>query len=223
MASIIGGATYGVAKNVTLVDVQVARQSLTNTTKTHLDTEGMMEGLTWTLKNITESHRQNKSVINMSLSVPVGKHCDLIDGVLDNIIKAGIHVVVAAGNNNSNVSSFCPANHEHVISVAGMDHGYNRYNISNWGDSVELFAPTVDIDTAVPGHPLATGTYNGTSFSAPYVSGMVAYLIGLEGPRTPIDMWKRLERLSQKNKVAEPERTPNRFLYNGIKERDRYH
>lgn len=52
-------------------------------------------------------------------------------------------------------------------------------SFSNHGRCISLFAPGVDIQTDAPGNK--TVMTSGTSFSAPYVSGVAALLLSQEG------------------------------------------
>lgn len=54
--------------------------------------------------------------------------------------------------------------------------------------------------------------------AAPFVSGVIAHLLSLEGDRTGDQIWKRLKNLALKNKIdgLKKTRTPNRLLQNSI-------
>lgn len=60
VAGTIGGATYGVAKEVNLVDVKVFLGEESSTSI-------ILEGYEWAVNDITSKGREGKSVINMSL------------------------------------------------------------------------------------------------------------------------------------------------------------
>jgi subtilisin family serine protease len=87
--------------------------------------------------------------------------------------------VCAAGNNgnNTDVTPFYPAsyNQPNIISVGAHTRLDVRASFSNWGpSSVDLFAPGSDIRSTV-----RNGSYqslNGSSMSAPHVTGVAALL-----------------------------------------------
>ncbi|MCL2003400.1 MAG: S8 family serine peptidase [Oscillospiraceae bacterium] len=118
-------------------------------------------------------------VINLSLSgieemkfdhapCPVKKAVDIA-------VQKGTVVVAAAGNSEYLTDHFCPARHDNVISVAATDEDDIPAWFSNYGESVDLAAPGVNIVSAVPG-----GQYmeaSGTSMAAPHAAAGVALLM----------------------------------------------
>lgn len=52
--------------------------------------------------------------------------------------------------------------------------------------------------------------------ACPHVAGLAAYIIGLEGPRTPAALGDRLTALSTKNVITNAGAgSPNNLAYNG--------
>jgi len=112
-------------------------------------------------------------VANMSLSGPADTCPSYMQDAIDNANVAGITVVVAAGNDNSNASSFTPGNCTGVIVVGALSKEGERANISNYGDMVNLTAQGMDVlSFGVEGKTVYW--WEGTSFSAPLVSASVA-------------------------------------------------
>lgn len=103
-------------------------------------------------------------------------------------------VICGAGNSNSNNDNLSQAiypasyNSSNIISVGGIDRYGERYTIfhsdvnmyegSNYGaTSVDVFAPAKDIyslDTT--SSTSYNSNYSGTSFAAPFVTGLAAYI-----------------------------------------------
>ena len=83
--------------------------------------------------------------------------------------------VVVAGAGNDNVSTpFYPAAYEEAIAVAGTDQADLKAGFSNYGAWVDLSAPAVAIQTTFSGGDY--GAVDGTSFAAPFVSGLAGLL-----------------------------------------------
>ncbi len=87
-------------------------------------------------------------------------------------------MVVAAGNDAKDATSFTPANCPGVIAVAAVDVNNNKAWFSNFGPKVDVAAPGVDILSTLnagltsPGAP-SYQSYNGTSMASPHVAGVV--------------------------------------------------
>ncbi|MGW0280118.1 type VII secretion-associated serine protease mycosin [Streptomyces sp. NPDC003006] len=85
-------------------------------------------------------------------------------------------VVASAGNDGlgGNVKKTYPASYDGVLAVAASDRNNERAPFSQSGAFVGVAAPGVDMISTVPvgGHC----TDNGTSFAAPYVTGVAALI-----------------------------------------------
>ncbi len=142
-------------------------------------------------------------VINLSLG-STGACSPDYQTTVNQVIAAGVVVVVAAGNESLAVDQ--PANCIGVIAVAGVNHTGTKADYSNLGAGVALSAPSGDCDSefVACSHSLitttntgskgpATNTYTtgtnrvtlGTSFSAPLVSGTAALMLSANPNLTP--------------------------------------
>ncbi|KAH7040946.1 peptidase S8/S53 domain-containing protein [Microdochium trichocladiopsis] len=203
VAAIVGGVTYGVAKKVTLVDVQVMDGETGSTSS-------VLAGIQWAVNDVKAKGRANKSVANMSLG---GSNSATMNNAVQAMVDAGITVAVAAGNEGRDASSSSPANQPNVITVGAADSSYRRASFSNYGVDVDIFSPGVQILTADSTSNSATYTSSGTSEAAPHVAGVAAYLLGKEGAQTPAQVRARIVDLALKNVVTDPKGSADLFLH----------
>ncbi|MFC2947694.1 S8 family serine peptidase [Virgibacillus sediminis] len=87
--------------------------------------------------------------------------------------QQGILVIAAAGNDGISDPSY-PASYEFVISVAATNEAGNPASFSNFGNMIDIAAPGTNIIS--PNHLNTYSSANGTSFSAPVVSGVASLL-----------------------------------------------
>ena len=82
--------------------------------------------------------------------------------------------VAAAGNNDTAV--YYPAAFSNVISVASTDEDDKRAVFSNYG-KIDVSAPGTTVWSTDNGSDTAYSAYSGTSFAAPFVSGLAALIV----------------------------------------------
>jgi type VII secretion-associated serine protease mycosin len=88
-------------------------------------------------------------------------------------VRQGIVVVASSGNDGKEGDTF-PAAFPEVIAVGASDRNNERAPFSQYGSFVDVAAPGVDMLSTVPRGGQCVD--NGTSFSAPYVTGVAALL-----------------------------------------------
>lgn len=146
--------------------------------------------------------RNGADVINMSLGGPCNdttgqEGCgSAIDYYIQEAIANGIVVVVSAGNGDEHgtpldTKAICPAHIKDciVVSACGSDGAIASF--SNFGDSVDVCAPGVDILSYLPGDNLGTGS--GTSMAAPHISALAAMLKLYLPDKTPAQIEKYIK------------------------------
>jgi subtilisin family serine protease len=209
VAGIVAGAKYGVAKKASIIDVQVFDDR-------GADIDIIADGLTWAITDILTSGRVGKAVINMSISTGNGVGSTTVERILKEGVKDGIPIVVAAGNRNRDAGEYRPARVREAITVAAINKDLRRRGNSNFGKTVDIFAPGGEITAAGNRDNTHLLTLSGTSMAAPHVAGVVADFLSLEGPRTPEEIMKKLKRLAFKNRVRDTKGSPNLLLHNGL-------
>ena len=127
------------------------------------------------LRAIYYATLKGAKVINMSFSRPTPS--PEMARAINFATGMGLSAVAAAGNNDSSVLVY-PAAGAHVMGVASTTNYDTRSSFSNYGaQQVWVAAPGEGIITTYPWGSYAAGW--GTSFSAPFVSGAAALVVGL--------------------------------------------
>lgn len=121
---------------------------------------------------------QRVQVINLSLESPYGRHSKYLEEAIENAVSKGIIVVVAAGNGERithtpvDTSNVSPANMQNAIVVGALDETGTKGSFSNYGDSVDVIAPGVDVPSAYLGGKYAL--MSGTSQAVPHIAAVAA-------------------------------------------------
>ena len=122
------------------------------------------------VKGIIFAVDSGADIINLSLGVQAKS--ELIAKAIEYAKSKGVFVVAAAGNDNENSDNFSPAG-DGAFTVAAMNYNYRKAYFSDYGNSIKVAAPGVQILSTVPGGYEA---WDGTSMAAPVVSGIAAML-----------------------------------------------
>jgi thermitase len=128
------------------------------------------------LRAIYYATQKGAKVLSMSFSRPTSS--PELKRAIDNAVGKGLIAVASAGNDGSS-SAVYPAAYDNVMGVASTSNADTRSSFSNYGaQDVWVAAPGEGIITTYPWGSFAAGW--GTSFSAPYVSGEAALLVGMQ-------------------------------------------
>ncbi len=103
-------------------------------------------------------------------------------------LSNGVISIAAAGNDASSLPHY-PSSYPEVISVSATDSNDALASFSNYGSTIDIAAPGVDIYST---YPVSQGSYNylsGTSMATPYVSGVVALIVS-QHPDWSVDQVK---------------------------------
>ncbi|MGJ8664481.1 MAG: S8 family peptidase [Marinicella sp.] len=201
VAGTIGSSTYGVAKDATIYAVRVLGCDGSGTNA------GVIGGVDWVAANHIKP-----AVANMSLG---GGASSALDSAVNSAVSAGITMVVAAGNDNSNACSYSPARAASAITVGSTTSTDSRSSFSNYGTCLDIYAPGSSITSTWSTSNTATNTISGTSMAAPHVAGVAALYLDEFPNASPSQVEAAIEGAAIPNKVTDARTgSPNLLLNN---------
>src|SRR6478609_5166298 len=128
VAGIVGGTTWGVAKQALLHAVRVLPCSGSGLLS------NVLAGVDW----VTANH-QSPAVANISAATP-GISASL-ETAITNSIASGVVYTLASGNDAADVCGYTPARTPNALTVGASDESDLRARYSNYGACIDLFAP----------------------------------------------------------------------------------
>ncbi|MFI1730053.1 S8 family peptidase [Streptomyces acidicola] len=182
------GTKYGVAKKAKVVAVRVLDNDGGGTTAQ------VIAGIDWVTR-----HARKPAVANMSLA---GFGNAQLDAAVRSSIASGVTYSVAAGNDGLSAGLYSPARVRQAITVGAVDKRDRRASFSNWGSSLDLFAPGVAITSASHRSDTGNVTFDGTSMAAPHVTGAAALHLSDHRGATPTQVSQALVDRSVSGKVT---------------------
>ncbi len=204
VAGTVGGATYGVAPEVSLVAVRVLNCSGSGSTS------GVIGGIDWATANHVAGV---PAVANMSLG---GGYSPALNTATQNAITDGISFAVAAGNSAEDACYSSPASTPNAITVAATSSNDARASYSNYGSCVDIFAPGSSIKSSWNTSATATKIISGTSMASPHVAGAAALILSASPSSTPAQVATAMTAASTAGVVTDRGRSSvNRLLFAG--------
>ncbi|KAI7871038.1 peptidase S8/S53 domain-containing protein [Spinellus fusiger] len=185
VAGIVGGRTYGVAKNVRLHGIKILDRH----------GNGNTAALLQAIDYILASSKPGKTLINLSLS---GPRSIVIDQVLQSLVlEHNIPVFTSAGNMGDDACKYSPSANPHVFSVGSSSEQDAVSYFSAYGDCVNMYAPGHNIISSWLGQ--GSRTLNGTSMAAPHVTGIAALLMAKNSYKTAQELYDNLSSIATKD------------------------
>lgn len=168
VAALVGGAIWGVAKDILLHPLRVFG------CQGDTPESVVIAAIDWVTANA-----ERPAVVNMSLSGLASENPSLSQAV-ENSIATGVTYTIAAGNNGLDACSHSPGNAPSALTVgssmitAGVDR---RDPTTNFGNCIDLFSPGFNIISAGILSDTATQYMSGTSMASPHVAGVAALFL----------------------------------------------
>merc|ERR1719411_1273677 len=163
-AGTAAGETFGVAPAATIKAVKVLSDGGSGSWS------WSYYALDWLATNPTRP-----AVASMSLG-GMGTQRAMKDAV-DAAVNAGVTVVVAGGNSNSDACRFSPAFVPNAITVGSTTSTDSRSSFSNYGSCTNIWAPGSSVVSAPHVSDTASTSLSGTSMACPHVSGAAALVL----------------------------------------------
>ncbi|MEV3852240.1 S8 family peptidase [Streptomyces microflavus] len=206
LAGIVAGLKYGVAKKAHIWAVKVAWND------GGADVKDVIAGLDWVTAHARSSDRPS-----IALLAPheTEKNVDL-DAAIDRAVAQGVFVVVAAGDDNQDAVNCSPAGVPSAFTVGASTLADERAHFSNWGPTIDVFAPGLNILSSWIGETgKESKTHSGTAQAAAHVAGLAACLISSSPDITTANVGSAITVLATKDVLKDvPAGTSNLLAYN---------
>jgi subtilisin family serine protease len=172
----------GVAYNANLISIQVYSR-FDNTSVCGSSVPCIAAYMSDILKGLTRVYelRNAYSIASANLSLGAGLYSSFCDSsntafktMIDNLASVGIATVIASGNNSAKTQISSPACISSAISVGSTTDDDQISYFSNVASFLDLLAPGSFITSSVLNNSF--NTFQGTSMSAPHVSGAWAVI-----------------------------------------------
>lgn len=204
VAGVLGGSTYGVAKNVYLRSVRISSDCTTGTTQTST----IISGLNW-----VASYHRVPAVANLSFGGEPNSQSSAFNSAVTGVANSGVFIAVLAGNYSVDACNTSPGSASNAFTVAASDGSDSQASFSNFGQCVDLYAPGVGLTSDAPGSTIQQGL-RGTSFATPAVAGAAALYKQKAGDASASAVRDWLLQNSTVGAIVNPSAgTPNRLLY----------
>ncbi|MBW6498238.1 MAG: PKD domain-containing protein [Bacteroidales bacterium] len=189
LSSVVGGNTYGVAKNVTLVSVRVIGPGPA--------AKNIIAGVDY----VTAYH-EKPAVALMDI---ISAQSDALEAAIRNSVAAGVTYVVTEMDDYPSCN-YTPSRMPEVITVSATRRDDERRKPSSDVSCVNIFAPGTGIPSARNNSDDDTSIYSGSTWAAAHVAGVAALYLETNPTAPPSEVFAAV--------IAAA--TPNVVTYNGV-------
>jgi hypothetical protein len=193
VGGVVGGTSYGVAKDVEMISVRTLG----------CDSRSPMSRIVAAVDWVTGQHATagGSAVANMSLG---GGWFGALDDAVTVMIASGVSTTVSAGNHGQKdmACQRSPASVGTAMTIGSTDSDDRLSWFSNWGNCVDWYAPGGGIPSAWYTSDAAVATNSGTSLSAPHVAGAAALYLERFPDARPAAVFDALRYALTKDVVA---------------------
>eukprot|EP01023_Acetabularia_acetabulum_P000084 TRINITY_DN1003_c0_g1_i1.p1 TRINITY_DN1003_c0_g1~~TRINITY_DN1003_c0_g1_i1.p1 ORF type:complete len:538 (+),score=69.15 TRINITY_DN1003_c0_g1_i1:62-1675(+) len=213
IAGLIGGNTFGVAKQVNLHSVKVFNcKGLTKF-------GSILSAVEW----ISDNHVKPAVALWLTFSeFGTSSESSQKLNAVKNLHENGVTVVVGAGNSNQNACNVSPAKSPFAITVSGIDDSDKlaasltsqdvTFPAANFGPCVDIFAPGSEVMGPWPGSADASFELSGTNTAPSIVAGIAALVLQNNTKLSPDQVKYQVIDAATKDVIKSlPRGTPNRL------------
>ncbi len=181
---VMAASDVGVAHRVSVVEVKVT-DCAGNSTATNF--KNALDWIAANYKTYSSYSAYLGKPGNVLISTQMAYNADsTVDAKVNSMLALGFPIIASAGNGSQTACNFSPARVPGVITVGSTNSNDQLSSFSNNGSCVDLFAPGEIIYTLNNTSDTAHALWSGTSFSAPFVSGIAAIALSCSAPTNPV-------------------------------------